>query len=304
MSTANEEAVGTLSEIPFEDVIGGPLVAAIDAQAQAASSTVDFINEVAMYQPDEEGAELQPITVTFVYENGGVQSTITVPLISIIPIPYLRIEEVVLDFKASIQATEKESEKNISVDSSGKTKVSTSFWKPKKTFKASYSTQTDIESSKSSSKLESEFNLNVHVRAIQDEIPAGMARVLGILNNSIVANVPSGRINLILATATDNLVIDFVAVDSNMKPIEGQTLEAAAFQFTGLPEGIAAPAVTAISVGETDAMGASTITMPLPTSTDPDYTFEDYTFTFSTGSQELNNGKSTASTLEILIPAG
>ena len=35
-----------LSSIDFESMIGGPLVAVINAQAQAAMSTVNFIKEV------------------------------------------------------------------------------------------------------------------------------------------------------------------------------------------------------------------------------------------------------------------
>ena len=43
-----------LSSIDFESMIGGPLVAVINAQAQAAMSTVNFIKEVGFKKPSTE----------------------------------------------------------------------------------------------------------------------------------------------------------------------------------------------------------------------------------------------------------
>src|SRR5688572_15985572 len=61
-----------LSSIDFASMIGGPLVAVINAQAQAAMSTVNFIKEVGFKKPAEQvaGADtstLDPIYVSFKY---------------------------------------------------------------------------------------------------------------------------------------------------------------------------------------------------------------------------------------------
>ena len=60
-----------LSSIDFESMIGGPLVAVINAQAQAAMTTVNFIKEVGFKKPsamEEAGGDTtteEPIYVTF-----------------------------------------------------------------------------------------------------------------------------------------------------------------------------------------------------------------------------------------------
>ena len=61
-----------LSSIDFESMLGGPLVAVINAQAQAAMSTVNFIKEVGFKklagEQDPENAETaDPIYVKFKY---------------------------------------------------------------------------------------------------------------------------------------------------------------------------------------------------------------------------------------------
>ena len=61
-----------LSSIDFESMIGGPLIAVINAQAQAAMTTVNFIKEVGFKkaggETDLDKAETaQPIYVTFKY---------------------------------------------------------------------------------------------------------------------------------------------------------------------------------------------------------------------------------------------
>ena len=62
-----------LSSIDFESMIGGPLVAVIHAQAQAAMSTVNFIKEVGFKKTSTEqdaGGDTsteEPIYVSFKY---------------------------------------------------------------------------------------------------------------------------------------------------------------------------------------------------------------------------------------------
>lgn len=62
-----------LASIDFESMLGGPLVAVVNAQAQAAMSTVNFIKEVGFKKPSTEedaGGDTtteEPIYVTFKY---------------------------------------------------------------------------------------------------------------------------------------------------------------------------------------------------------------------------------------------
>ena len=60
-----------LSSLDFKNIIGGPLIAVVEAQAQAALSTVNFIKSVGFKQGDSTDPENsntgEPIYVTFKY---------------------------------------------------------------------------------------------------------------------------------------------------------------------------------------------------------------------------------------------
>ena len=192
-------AVEELRQIPFGVLIGQPMKAAVEAQALAAKTTVEFIEKVG-FIPDDEEQDLLFIdeakdadagevrNVTFSYtkkdEDGAdTDVSLSVPILTIVPIPYLRIDEMTIDFTAKltdmIQHTTKTGFK---LDSSLKTKYK-SWWSPVSVeFRSSmsYSRQ-----SASASRYNREYTMEINVRAVQDDIPAGMGRVLDILESII-----------------------------------------------------------------------------------------------------------------------
>jgi hypothetical protein len=195
-------AVEELRQIPFGQLIGGPMRAAIEAQALAAQSTIEFIQKVGFKNPsggveptdmlfadttaDADAGELR--NVTFTYSKKDETDTVedfrlTVPLLSIAPVPYLRIDEMTIDFSAKLtDAIERKTEAAFALTTSVSGKYS-SFWSPiKLEFRAS-STYNTKSSEASASKRE--YRLDIHVRAVQDEMPAGLSKVLDILEDAI-----------------------------------------------------------------------------------------------------------------------
>src|SRR5512143_3437479 len=103
--------VNELAAIPFGTLIGGPLTAAIEAQAKAALSTVEFIRAVGFHsEDDQKNKKGDLVYVVFRYKNGASDDDLMelqVPLLTIVPIPFLRIENMDIHFKASLsQSTE------------------------------------------------------------------------------------------------------------------------------------------------------------------------------------------------------
>ncbi|MCL2818055.1 MAG: DUF2589 domain-containing protein [Clostridiales bacterium] len=280
-----------LSSIDFKNMIGGPLVAVIDAQAQAAMSTVNFIRSVG-FKPAAPGANAdpsdvppsgEPVYVSFKYPKeiapyepatpssftanvtdggnayvkpkvtitggggSGAEATalldggkvarveftstgsgytsaptikvveegtkpsdwkeaviqvvftpakqaspavfqemkLEVPILSIVPIPYLRVEEVTIDFNAkinSIQSTESASERSFGTSVATSGKAGFLFAKASVSMKTSIAQKSN---SKSSGSVERTYSMAVHVRAVQDELPGGMEKILGILEDAI-----------------------------------------------------------------------------------------------------------------------
>ena len=203
-----------LSSIDFESMIGGPLVAVIHAQAQAAMSTVNFIKEVGFKKPSTEqdaGGDTsteEPIYVSFKYPKElspyvpAVQADpsatppitaspaipavyetqeLKVPILTILPIPFIRIDLATIDFNAKINSVEyRKTNTNLKVDASLEAKAGW-LWGSAK-LKVSTSFQRTTQQGNSVNRT---YSMAVHVKAVQDEMPAGMEKMLGILESAI-----------------------------------------------------------------------------------------------------------------------
>src|SRR5687768_13518763 len=102
-TSAASVGLGQLQSLPFKNIIGGPLTAAIEAQALAAKTTIDFIKAVGFETID---GQLHAVNLVFSYEDAsGYFRRVTVPLLSVISIPALVIDTVAIQFKARISAS-------------------------------------------------------------------------------------------------------------------------------------------------------------------------------------------------------
>lgn len=305
MAVSNYAPGQELSSIDFQSMIGGPLGAIVDAQAQAALSTVDFIkavgftpdstNEdtgvvtpgtpvyvnfkypkmVAPYEPaikgvvktatiktagtgyavgdvltilgDGEGATASVSTIgadgsiTKIdlsnkgkgYENGDIPASggtgtgavikvvtddvaavpavfnemqLEVPILTMLPIPFIRVEEGEINFHAKITSMEHASvgskfngstsfgyNSTTSGSTGGGSGGITSLF-VKASAKVKYSSSVNFKvnasyqrTSRQGSKVEKTYQLGVKVKVTQDEIPEGMEKLLGILEDAIVS---------------------------------------------------------------------------------------------------------------------
>lgn len=205
-----------LSSIDFESMIGGPLVAVINAQAQAAMSTVNFIKEVGFQPPDNEedaGGDTStkdPIYVTFTYPkeisayvpavaaDASATPPVTaspavpavyedqelkVPILTMLPIPFIRIDETTIDFNAKINSISyRKTVTGLKINASTEAKAGWFFGSAKLKVSTAYQRNTT-----QGNKVTRAYSLAIHVKAVQDEMPAGMERILGILEDAITS---------------------------------------------------------------------------------------------------------------------
>ena len=146
-----------LRSLNFSHLIGSPLLACIDAQEKAAQCSREYIEEVGL-ETDDDGKK-EAIMVSFSFIQDGQAVELTVPLLSIVPIPYFSIDLLEINFRDS---------KNVQ------------------------SSLYNVESA-----------VDIHVKASQDDMPAGLSKVLGVLGNSIRSYSDSVEIP---ADADDQLV--------------------------------------------------------------------------------------------------
>lgn len=282
------EPARELSSINFEAMLGGPLMAVVNAQAQAAMSSVNFIKavgfkpgdaedpthaqtgdpiyvsfkypkEVAPFQP-EVPAQVTSIDVTtpgdgytappaVTFSGGGgtglaaeavidgagavtainitnpgsnytsaptvsvatatgatrAQATanftpkkdavaaqfqvmqLEVPILTMLPIPFIRIEETTIDFNAKINSVEEvktDETFKFKAELDAKVQYPPLFSVATVNLKVSTSYQKNTQTG---SKVDRTYSMAVHIRAVQDEMPPGMEKILGILEDAIAS---------------------------------------------------------------------------------------------------------------------
>lgn len=186
--TPSQVVTNSLQAIPFSSLIGGPLNACIEAQAMAARRTWEFIQEAGL-ETDPETGEKKAVNVSFSFMQGGRMMQLDVPLLTIVPIPYIAIHSVDINFKASISASTAASSEEAESTSKGgdlglNGGVKTGLFNVDAKFNASYSSKKDSKAT-SESKYCVEYTMDVAVKAGQDSMPAGLAKILEILGNSL-----------------------------------------------------------------------------------------------------------------------
>ena len=183
------ELVNDLSSMPFDRMIGGPLSACIDAQEQAAVSSVNFIDRVG-FDPQNPG---HVINVDFKYRRDGEDVVLSVPLLTIVPIPFISIDTLNISFKAALKSINTEdaidADRESSYDSTNSKYLGIgSYLKSaqiqRTVMRGSVSTKKDSVATQHSA-YSIEANIDINVIARQESMPGGLAKVLEMLNQAI-----------------------------------------------------------------------------------------------------------------------
>ena len=176
------------SGLDMKNLIGAPLTAAADASVQLAQSTADFINRVGF---DEEG---KVRNVDFGYEKKvnnedgttDVQEMkVHVPILSIVPIPNLQVDQVGITFDMEVKESE---QSETSTDASAAVSGSGSIFG----FKVSVSGSVSSHSSNTRSS-DNSAKYHVDVSATNHGTPEGLARILDIMSANVAPSLMSSR---------------------------------------------------------------------------------------------------------------
>ena len=81
-TTPSQVATSALQAIPFGSIIGGPLKACIEAQAMAAQTSWQFIQEVGL-NTDPNTGQKEAVNVSFQFMQNGHMVQLNVPLLTI-----------------------------------------------------------------------------------------------------------------------------------------------------------------------------------------------------------------------------
>ena len=173
----------------MDQLIGGPLSAAADASTQLANSTADFINRVGF---DSSG---KARTVAFAYQKRSMnddgtsnldEMKVDVPMLAIVPIPNLQIDEVNILFDMEVKQSEKsESSTDLSASLTGSVNLGI--------VKVSVSGSVSSHSSNTRSS-DNSAKYHVDVRATNHGMPEGLARVLDMMAANVAPELVGSTI--------------------------------------------------------------------------------------------------------------
>lgn len=206
-TTPSTVATNALDALDFSSLIGGPMDAIIKAQALAAKTTYEFINEVGL-TTDPDTGEKKPVNVTFQYNSGGKVATLTVPLLVILTVPNIEVSNFMIDFIANISASsssteETSSDTELGVDAEAEASLGIGPFSIKVKAKANYSSKQHSKAAQES-KYSVEYTMNVKVEGGQSDMPAGLQTVLSILQGSNTSVDPDEMV----VTRPKNINID------------------------------------------------------------------------------------------------
>lgn len=117
---------------------------------------------------------------------------IDVPILTMMPIPFIRVDYTDIEFNVKINSVSNtSSSENSNTDIKSNTTAGYKGWgfNASTTLNASFSNQ---KSSSSSEEVKKDYSLNIKVHAVQDDMPAGMAKILDILEENISMKAISG----------------------------------------------------------------------------------------------------------------
>ncbi len=182
-----------LAALDFANIIGGPLQAVINAQASAAQLTTNFIQNTA-FEKSSTGAggstnsqKLKVVEFDFgqLTQTTGTGAanafTIKVPLLTMLPIPFIRVDSMTIDFNVSLHSTSSSKMTN-EVDASTKASYSENLEFESTSFQASVTEKNTYQNEQA---IDDTYSLHVTVHAVQDQMPGGMQNVLNIFSNVI-----------------------------------------------------------------------------------------------------------------------
>ena len=168
----NQESL--LQELDFNRILGAPLSACVNAQEEAAQATLQYLNEVVFTQAGDDDSSLEPVTVSFYFESAGQVHRIVMPLLLIVPVPYLQIDRIDLTFQATV------TESRMNHDTR------------KLSLKAKYSAPGDSAEVSKETKAEymNKRCIDINLSVTSADMPMGISKLLEIFNNQLVEVKP------------------------------------------------------------------------------------------------------------------
>lgn len=173
----------------LQQLIAGPLIATIEADSLSAQKYLDYLMRIAFesYNPvTGETGELRMLTFTYNEQdvNGSRRQTVHIPILTLVPLPLLQIQEADFDFDIKIlDALSQTTEEKFSLEE-GKGVPTTQKDNGLK-LRVSLAPKQGEQSGTSNMQQSLSANMKIKVKMRQADVPAGLSNLLHLTANNI-----------------------------------------------------------------------------------------------------------------------
>jgi len=190
--------VQDLKSLPLQDILGAPISALVQAEAQASRTALDFIEQVGFVRPTDAppGTDSLDVGTLRMVEFGytkldaagnPAQFVARIPLLALFPIPGLRVKLATLSFTAKITDVFSETtSQTVTGEAGGEgtsgegTGTDSFLTRPQVGFRGSI-----VSSSGTQGTTTSSYDLNIKVELEQTPVSPGMAKLQAMLDVAI-----------------------------------------------------------------------------------------------------------------------
>lgn len=174
----------------LKDLISGPLVATIDADSISSRQYLNYLFDVGFESYNRETGEVGKMRMlTFCYTqsdaNGQSKQKVSIPLLSLVPLPLLQVKEADFDFDIQIvDAVKEETEETFSLKKGDVSQTDNE----EKQMKLRVSLAPSMGEGNSKATLQQGLtaNMKVKVKMQQADLPGGLANLLHLTANNMI----------------------------------------------------------------------------------------------------------------------
>ncbi|WP_298393603.1 DUF2589 domain-containing protein [Flavobacterium sp.] len=182
------EATGTLTADSTGKILANSYVAIQNQgeyKAKSDGTIATAISSSTIGASVSTAIDLDEKTSTFIPAKPAVfqEMQFSVPILTMLPVPFIKVDEITIDFNAKINSVETQSQSS-ELDVKGSVEAGYGGKRGYVKFNGSVAYK---KTTSSGSSVERTYSMAIHVKASQDEMPAGIEKLLNILEGAMIS---------------------------------------------------------------------------------------------------------------------
>ncbi|MBR2205595.1 Protein of unknown function [Xylanibacter ruminicola] len=201
METKDQQSISTSNSqvMELQQLIAGPLVSTIEADALSTKRYLDILQAIAFEDEVKDGKtvgrKLRTLSFSYTETNadGHRQKIVSIPLLTLVPLPLLQIQEADFDYDINILDAVSSSVDESFNYGKGRIEQGDKTVKPMR-LRAALATTGGSGSTSGQTEQKLSANMKVHVKMRQTDVPAGLANMLRLTaSNLLIEDGPTAE---------------------------------------------------------------------------------------------------------------